>query len=288
MKLFAILTFVCAVAGCGTVGAPSMVTRVKPPTAAIAINGHYKGKIESKASDDHPAAKMAEAMVSMMMPSLDVQGNRFTMTMMGMPMSGDLRRRGDDLTFTVTEFMGLPAEEFKQLKTDSAKSDLDKPMKGKIVKGGKQILIEDAEDKSQVMVFERAERTNDSESAGVRSVSAREEQVVGSWGADPRDTNLAGQGVTDAERKMIRSMLERMRLDLRHDNTFTLDMGIQLKGTWSRAKDELRLQTTGIVGMDMPEGKLSGDDIVVKVEDGRLRILSDKDGTPEVTLVRSN
>ena len=119
----------------------------KSPAASSAssLAGSYKGKIVPTGSKDDPAAKMAEGLAEMFSPELEITAdNKFTLSVMGMPISGSVNQSGTDITLTPEKVMGMTPEEAKKLNASSPGSpepDM-KPMKGTVAKDG-TIMVKD-------------------------------------------------------------------------------------------------------------------------------------------------
>jgi len=238
---------------------------------------------------EEAAAKMAEAMVSMMMPTLEIKGDHFTMSMMGMPIEGNVTQDGFTATFKVVKVMGMAASEVRKNGNKDLGADFDKPMIGTISKDGKRIVVSDGKESgSGDLVFERSSSAEKAAEAGEKSVSLKEEEVVGTWKVDPSFKFDSPKADSEGEKQMAAAMLQNLRLDLSQDNSFVMNMGFKIKGTWSRAEDRLRLKMTGIVGMDAPGGKSSGEDLFVKIEGSRLIVTSTNGKEPDVPLIRVN
>ncbi|MBV6458397.1 MAG: hypothetical protein HONBIEJF_01524 [Fimbriimonadaceae bacterium] len=289
MRAILVCFVACAAAGCSLLGNSAGVTKSK--AEAPSIDGFYQGKVEvPKTADgkEDPAAKMAEAMMTMMMPTLEIKGDHFTMSMMGMPIEGNVSQEGLTATFTVEKVMGMSASEISKNGNKQMAADFDKPMVGQISQDGSRIVVSDGEKSgSGDLVFERSVSGSKSADVGEKSVSLKEEAVVGTWQLDPTFKYDLPKADTAAEKQMAESMLKNMRPELRHDNSFEMNVGFKLQGTWTRANDRLRLKMKGIAGMDMPGGKSSGEDLMVKVDGDRLVMIGTA-GEPDVPLIRVN
>lgn len=111
--------------------------------------GKYKGEFEMpEASKDDPMAKMGEAMMGMMSFDLELkEQNKFTLTMLIIPIEGDWTVSGKTITLTPKTVMGLTPEEFakqnsKDGGTTSKTDQMEKPIRLEVQSDGKLKAID--------------------------------------------------------------------------------------------------------------------------------------------------
>lgn len=259
MFIYASAVLLLASFGCGSGSESSVssggVTESKPPQAALSV-GRYKGRIElpKKTPGEKPDAMedmgraMGEAMGGMMagMMSLEIlPGDKFKLSMMGIPIEGPVTVDGDKITLTPKTIAGLTPEEAKKQNPDS-KIDAS-PMKGQIK--GTAIHITQGKPEEGELVFE----LQAAKKSGPETVANAEKPLVGSWKGEMVVTPKDQQ-----EKKMLEGMKDSVSLDLRADNTYTLNIMFELQGKWKASGGKIDLGIPKMAGM--PEGgKESGE-----------------------------
>ncbi|MBC8063992.1 MAG: hypothetical protein H7Y17_04125 [Chlorobia bacterium] len=137
MKLIALFLCVVAIATVGCKGAPSQSNLV----------GKWKGEVKMPATTkDDPMAKMGEAMLGMFTFDLELKAeNKFTLTMVFIPIEGEWSMSGNVVTLTPKTVMGLTPDEFakEQAKqknnTTSKTEDMRKPIRLEVQADGKSM-----------------------------------------------------------------------------------------------------------------------------------------------------
>lgn len=251
----------------------------------------WKGELKMpEAKKDDPGAQMGEAMVKMFTAGLKLEfpdEGHFKLTLMGMPMEGDVERNGDSLTLKPMRLMGMTPEEAKKAsKNSSAMSDdFSKPIEGTISADGGTIVLKGKKAEEGEMVFVRGTADTDpgsgAQSASTKSTVTSEESAwVGRYKADP--ATLDESKLTDeqkADLPMVKAALSTATVDLRADNTFTMTMMLDFEGDWKIENGLVRLNPTKAMGMEA--GKDSKNDpILFELRDGKLWAQPKKPGDP--------
>ncbi len=221
---------------------------VSGPLASIA--GKYKGEMNTRPKGkDDPGSKMGEAMMKMFgSSSLEIADKGdFTLKVMGIPIEGKVALSGKNLTLNPTTFAGMTKEEAmklsKERQTDTG------PMKGFVAADGKIHITEKG---SGEMVFTRAKA--EPAKPIVSTVRPDEQRYTGIWAGTMNVPEKAG--MTDeqaAQMRAAKSMLKNLSLDLRPDNTFLLNMFMELEGKWTAKAGKVILTPTKIMGMSVDE-----------------------------------
>lgn len=281
MNLF-VVALAVAVVGCGSKDSDLVVAGGKDGAAAAtgtaSLAGKWKGEIkmpETKSED--PMAKMGEAMAQMLLGNLTLEfmeGDKFKLTMMGMPIEGSVKRTGNDLLMTPESAMGMPIEEARKANPQLK----DEPLKGTVSADNSEIILTGDKDKPTdgQMVFKRAK--DEPEEPVKSTVSAAEKSFVGKYEAKMEGSAPAGQ--TDEEKnewKMAEMMVKSASLDLRADNTFRMTMMFDLEGTWKAGEGGLVLKMTKALGMDGGKPSPDNEDLKLRSESGG-RLVSDQPG----------
>ncbi len=239
------------VIGCSS--SPSVSQAAKPKEADI--TGKWSGKLEvPKTATDDPAAKLAESMVDMFGEFvLEFKaGDRYTLTVMGMPTEGAYVRAGSNLTLNPEKIMGMTVEEAKKEAAKAGRTssqDPGAPIKGSFSADATTLTLDDNSGSKGSLVFHR---------------KVEKPKVVGAATATSEEANLVGSytGVTDPskakpdELQMLKAMDGNLKLVLDKDNTFVLNMMMEGKGKWSVKGDILSLKATEMSGVKAsPEDK---------------------------------
>lgn len=255
------------------------------------IVGKWKGSIEMPKSDD-PAAKMAEAMASMFTSSITLEfkdDEHFSLSMMGMPMEGTYEMDGNNLTLTPKTFMGMTEEELKKTsKNNSTKADFSKPMEGKINASQTEITIVGDKASDGNMVFKRAEPEKPKE-VSKPTVKGMETQLVGSYSVDVNKIDVSKLKPSEKDSwPMMKSMLESSKLVLSADNTFRLNMIVEMEGSWIATGGKLTLTPTKVMGMGASQNGNKGEilDLWVRDDGMTLESMPRASGGPELVFSR--
>lgn len=269
----------------GCSGKDAGLSASNSPDAGPDITGKWKGKLEMpKTDEDNPFAKMGEAMAGMFTGGMTLEfptGDSFKLTMMGMPIEGKVERKGLDLTLTAERAMGMTVEELKKSSEDFSKDKFS----AKISEDGSKItLIEEGQKPEEgTMVFERAK--DEPAKEVVSTVNADEKAHVGSYSAKMEGKKPDGMSEEkEQEFKMAEAMVSSASLELRADNTFTINLMFEMGGTWKVEKDEVVLHMTKMMGLSDEGSSSSNDDMKLTIGSGG-RLTTDKDGPSGMTLV---
>jgi hypothetical protein len=224
-----------------------------PAAGGPDIVGKWKGELKiPEASKDDPGAKLAEAMSSMMLGSLTLEfmpGDKFKLSMMGIPVEGTVKRNGLEMTLHPERAMGVDAEEMKKQNANFSGEDIQ----ATISADGTKITLKGKDDKPEEgeMVFVRAKE--EPKKASEATVKDAEKSWVGSYAAQMEGSRPAKMTEKEEEEwKMAEAVLQSASLELFSDNTFALMMMLEMEGTWSVEGQKLRLKMTKMAGM--PDG----------------------------------
>lgn len=230
--------------------------------------GSYKGKIVTEGAKDDPAAKLAEGLMDMFSPELEITAdNKFVLTMMGMPISGSVVVAGSDLTMTPEKIMGMTPEEFKkQNAKNSMSQDPDmKPLKGTVGKDG-TITVKDDKQGGNISFTKVVPKA-----IGTSTVTADEAKYAGDYAAKIDEAKLK------PEEKAMAGMANMFSLKLNVDNTFEMKVGMTVDGKWKLDGDKITLAADKSKGFKGPDGK----DPQFRVEkDGSLVPIDEKGDAP--------
>jgi len=261
-------------------------------SATSDIIGKWKGDIKMpETNKDDPMAKMGEAMAQMFLGNLTlefVEGGKFKLTMMGMPVEGSVSRKGNEIELTPETVLGMTVEEARKMNAENKGAELmknDEPMLGTISADGSEITLKGKSDKSGgEMVFKRAK--DEPEKPVKSTVAAAEQGFVGEWGAEME--GAAPASMTDKEKqewKMAEMMVKSATLNLRADNTFRMTLMFDFEGTWKKEGDVLVLKMTKALGMDGGTPSADNEDLKLRSEAGGSRLISDQPGPGGAKLV---
>jgi hypothetical protein len=212
---------------------------------------------ETPADKDNPMAGMAKAMVSMLAGNLKLEfrpGDRFVLTMM-VPVEGTVTRTGNKLVLKPEKVMGMtPEEAAKMSNKGPMPMDMKEPLNAEVSEDGKTIRVLPGKGQSEgAMVFHRYEKK-----AVKSTVTAEEEKFVGEYRAEvipPKDQS-------SPEKQKAAQMLEHMKdafsLELRADNTYTMNMIMALEGKWQLAGGKVKLSMEDLGGMASAMGAAPG------------------------------
>ena len=294
-KLFRLLGYVAlglAVVACEKPVDPAESTTVQTArkeevasTDTRLLVGKWKGKLDTpksnpeKGSVSNGLEKMAEgmgdAMVSMMNVELEFPtDSTFKMTMMGIPTAGNVTRDGDVLTLNIETIMGMSKEEAAKM---SKKPANDKPLKLTVSTDGKKLTSIPEKPDEGVMVFEKStESAEKTQPVTDKTKSDADRALVGSWTGEFVAPPTTGKE-TDAEKQnisMMKSLSGKIKLELKKDMTFMLDLMMELNGNWSATEQKLIMNPTGFGGVKMPDGGESkGDPLEAIIANGGSEII---------------
>lgn len=242
------------------------------------IEGKWKGEIKmATGSKDDPMAKFGEAMAQMMLGNLTLEflpGDKFKLTMMGMPIEGSYKRDGLELTLTAEKAMGMTPEELKNnnpgFKTDKLHATIS-PEGDKITVRAGDEKKEDGE-----MVFVRYKEEPEKERKS--TVAEGENSLVGSYGCEIQGDKPANMSEKEQQEwAMGEMLLKSATLDLYSDNTFKMTLMLEMKGTWKVENGIVKLHMETMMGM--PEDAKStskGDDMNLRIAPGGKLIHEEK------------
>lgn len=220
--------------------------------------GKWVGNPElPKADKQDPGAEMAAGMMKMM-GSIQLEfesETRFKMTMLGMPIEGKVTQEGDTLTLEPETLMGMTPEEAKK---DSSMKMEQKPIKLKLSADGTKLSSIPEKKEEPVLVFERGKPEPRHETTMTDSGDLA---LVGTWGGVIEMPPL-GPDATEAEKRELKSteqMSKSLKLDLRGDGTFKLDIMIEIEGKWKREGSKITMTPTKMMGMEMTEEDMKKD-----------------------------
>lgn len=256
------------------------------------IVGKWKGDLKMpETSKDDPMAKMGEAMAQMFLGNLTLEfleGGKFKLTMMGMPVEGSVSRKGNEIELKPEMVLGMTVEEARKMNAENKGAEImknDEPMLGTISADGTEIKLKGKSDKSGgEMVFKRAK--DEPEKPVKTTVSSAEQGFVGHWGAEMEGT--APASMSDKEKqewKMAEMMVKTAALELRADNTFKMTLMFDFEGTWKMDSGNLVLKMTKAMGMDGGTPSADNEDLKLRSEDGGKRLVSDQPGPGGAKLI---
>jgi len=268
IAVIGVLTVALLIAGCGSTDATSKTDSGSTNSKESSLVGKYDGKIEVAKGEDDVAGKLAEGFSSMLSMNLEIHpDNKFTMTTFGIPITGSMAVSGKSVTFTPEKIMGKTPEEFERdvasKQQNMTKPDMT-PLKGTIEADGRIVVTDDQKKNGGNMVFTKAAP----KVVGKSTVSADEQKLVGEYKAKADMSKLK------EEDKAMVGMFDTMTLTLDADNTFAMNVMIEVKGKWSLAGDVLTLKADEKDGFKStsgkdPQMKVSADGTLVPVDEGK-------------------
>jgi hypothetical protein len=244
IALFAALLL--GLVGCGAKSSETAQQGESKP--ANSVVGKWRGKVKVAADPkDESAAKLAESMASMFGDFLlEIKDdNTFELSVLGMPTTGKVEIRGNAITLTPTHVMGKTVEEFrKQHKGDS---NAGQPMSGTISADFAVISVKDENQPNNRLEFTRD--TTKPREIGAETVTAEEKAWVGTYAAV-----LAPARLKPEDKDMANALIAKTKLELFHDNSFTMMMGMEVEGKWKMEKGNVVLTATKINGTEEKPG----------------------------------
>lgn len=245
-----------------------------------------KGK--SKDGMEKLADGMGDAMMSMMSMELEFPTeSTFKMSMMGVPIEGEVKRSGRTLTLTPEKIMGLTKEEAAKL---GNKPTDDRPMVLELTADGKSLKMKPESKDAGEVVFERSAKSSNSEKLLVPSASMTdvEKSLIGSWTGTYEAPKLTGKE-SDSDKQQIKAMemmSGKIKLDLNADSSFSLVMGMEIKGKWKVENEKIALRPTAIAGMNVPEDDKSNSKpnyVTISKDRKVLTMIGENDAMGKVT-----
>jgi hypothetical protein len=243
-------------------------------------------------SKDDPGARFAEGLAAAMGEMMNTRlefptEDRFILSVMTMPLEGKVQRDGNKLTLVPETIMGLSREEARQLgATKNELSDLH----GTISEDGSEIRLESTGKEAGAMVFRRDREGAASAERPVASKirSSAEERLVGDWSVKIEAPKSGKGALSPQEAKALSAMESSMRLRLSQDLTFSLNMMVEILGTWQLEGDRITLYPTKMMGMDIKESGGTKSDPLVGIvsSDGRTITASEPGGTGKVVFMK--
>lgn len=207
--------------------------------------GKWVGKPESSTGKSDPAQDFAKGMMGMMgdvrleFPTEDT----FKLQMLGMPIEGTVTKSGNQLILKAEKVMGMPP--------DKANKDgkADEPLVLTLSDDGESITIREGTPDEMVLVFKRDTSTPKTIQATLTDKADLD--LVGKWKGTidmPQPAANASQAEKD-DYEQTKAMA--ITLDLRPDETFLMNMMMEVEGKWKREGGTVTLTPGKIAGMDM-------------------------------------
>lgn len=243
--------------------------------ASNSLMGTYKVVIDMpEGKKDDPGAEFGKAMTGMLAggAKLEIQdGNRFKLTLMGMPVEGPYTLDGKKITLTPDKVMGMTPAEAQKM-NPNGKMDMT-PMVGIVSDDFKTIEIQPDKKGQAGMKFSKEasvpkgpikETVNETEKAWVGEYSGNVEMPA------PKDDK------EKQEQAMAKAMAASLSLNLKADNTFTMNMMFELEGTWSAADGKIDIEPLKVLGMESDKnaskpnaihGALGSDGKTITIDD---------------------
>jgi hypothetical protein len=254
------------------------------------VVGKWKGELKVESSSkEEPFAQMGEAFAKMLLgnPTLELEpGNRFKLTMMGIPIEGTYVQRGHDLELTAETAMGMTVEEVKKTDPKFAQEKLI----GTISEDGVTITLVDKDAKPEEGKFVFTRATDEPEKQTASSVSGREKDLVGSYRAElsqEMPANLSPE--KQQEWQFGEAMLKTAELTLRADNSFKLNLMLEMEGKWKLEGNLVKLQMTSAMGFEDTGGTMKAEknDMNLRLDaSGRLVQNDGKKDEPQLAFVK--
>lgn len=235
-----LLPLVISSIGCKSGGASPESATSTQPGASVASNtqglkGRWKMDIGASATDK-ASADMARAMGSLANVSIDFDGSKaFTMLMMGVPVGGSYTEQGDKVHFVPETVLGKTFDEWKKMPQDANNptnkmAEQLKPFDGTVDQKAGTITISNLGNDNKAVIFKREVPEDESKLAS--TVKPEEKILVASYKGKMEipETNDPAKA---QQNEMMKSMMQNLSLRLRQDNTFKMNLGLELEGTWS-------------------------------------------------------
>jgi len=261
-------------------------------SGAADLRGNWVGTVapEKGADAKDPSAAMAKAMMGMMQLKLKIaEGNAFTLTMMGVPIQGHFTASGSHLTFKMEKMLGKTPEELKKASAGSSNpssfNDMEKPMEGDVSPDHQTITLRSADGAKGTMEFKRTAEVP--EGSRAETVKPEEKEFVAHWTGKAEVAPGSIKGADKGQEDIAKAMLQSMELDLRKDNTFSMNMVFELTGTWSVSGNTLTLTPKGIAGMDQGTPSGTNQPIVLTISADKTSLTSASSDKGKLTFVKS-
>lgn len=262
--------------------------------AAQGIAGQWYGEFDKasiaklKAS---PESRQMASLAASMKPSLELTASgRFKMDIFGASLEGAYVQKGVDLTLNAETIMGMKLSD-PSVKSNPMFASVAEPMKGKVEKGGTSLYFPgDKSDPNDIDLRFTREGPAE-EKVGARSVKAAEAKLVGSYAFD-ESYQPSTAGLTKAQlraQKFSLNMMRGFKLSLREDNTFSITMMLNFRGTWKLSGDTLKMIATEPKEMIAQMPATEKPEFTARVKDNgkRLIFINDKNGQEDGALVRT-
>ncbi len=263
-----------------------------PPIADV--TGQWYGKAKPTNPADKEDARLAALTAGAQLELILDKDGRFKMTMMGTPMEGSYEAESEAVTLKIETVMGQRIDD-PNAPAAFMLQELKEPIEGTIEGEGKTLFFPGKKDKpgEADMTFTRDKPAQDK--VGPRTVAAAEAPLVGEYVFDdsyappkkPRTGKETPREIArEKAQEFSRNMSKGMRLTLREDNTFQVELMVLMKGSWKRSKGELILtikepkEMLAYSGGEKPEMRAR------IAPDGRLLMLNDKSGQVDFALKR--
>ena len=211
-------------------------------------------KSADPASTDKNAQAMADMMLKMMSNiKLRIgEGNTYKISMMGMPLEGHYAINGNMIHFVPEKAAGKTADEWRKLDSSGRGSTTPEmqPTDALLSSDAQTITFLNKDDpKAQGLVFRRVAVIE--EKSRLLTVSGDvEKQLVGHFDGtivipqSEKDRLAKGDEKERQAAEAAQMMMESMDLDLHQDNTFEMNMMVDLAGTWKVSGNQIILTTT--------------------------------------------
>jgi len=218
-----------------------------------------------------------------------MSGERFKLSMLSIPIEGHYKIDGSHLTLTPEKVAGKTPEELKEMQKSNSVAmtmkpeDMSVPMEADMSPDKQSITVHSkksitgATDKGEDLVFKKMEIK-----PVANTLKTNEEKMVAGTWSGSMSINAKPNATPEERQKMelAKSMMNNIEMELRTDNTFSLDMFMHLEGTWKVEQGKLSLMPSmgGATG--------SGTPMTLNVSpDGKRLVLAEKkEGT--LTFVR--
>lgn len=225
-------------------------------TANSGVLGKWYAHMDLGTDKDNPMAGMAEAMGSMMLPELEIMdGGKFKMSMMGIPVEGDWKQEGETLTISPKTVMGMEKDAFEKMqKTKGGNGSMDEDLILKVIDGGKALEAVDKNKSSAgSLIFKREKPASsiksDTPKEGPSSVAGNESEFVGAYSSKVETTKEPTTDEEKSEVEMVKAMSSSIKLELRKDNSFVLNLMVEMSGKWKRIDNKIQLKPEIVMGM---------------------------------------
>jgi len=251
-------------------------------TWAAEVSSHHRGK--SKDAGDAIGDALANAFVGAMNFKMRIsEGNAFRLIIFGMPIDGHYTVSGQHLVFTPEKFMNKTQAQLKAMSSEPSDSKVSfgkQPMEAELSEDGSAITLHKDHDSSDDtdLVFRRS---SDNDEAAKESVKSEEKNFVGRWTGSADMSAMANSSDKDERNKaeMGKGFAQAFELDLKEDNTFNLDMIINVQGTWSYANGTLTLRPNKAFGISSDSDSSTTMSLSLSPDQKSFKLIDGKNGT---------